>query len=138
MFNEEYQELDRSPMGLRRFGLVVGGVLLVIGALLVWREKSAGWVLVVPAGILLLLAAVAPAVLQVVHRGWMTAAFAMGWVMTNVILTLVFFLAVTPIGLLQRVFGKPPLELAFRSGAGSYWETRAGGKPAPADYEKQY
>ena len=136
--NDEYRQLDRSPAALRRFGWTVGGVLLSLGALLIWRHRAVGWPgFVIGAGILLT-AFLAPRALKYFHRIWMTVALAMGWIMTNVILTLVFFLVVTPIGLLQRLFAKPAVNLAFKAGASSYWERRPGGQPTPAEYERQF
>jgi hypothetical protein len=48
-----------------------------------------------------------------------------------------FFLVVTPIGLLQRLFGKRIIEVAFRANAASYWQARTT-HPVPEDYEKQF
>jgi hypothetical protein len=67
----------------------------------------------------------------------MILSLALGWVMSRILLTIAFFLIVTPIGLLQRLFGKRPLEIAFRTGANSYWQPRTA-RPVPADYEKQF
>ncbi len=136
--NEEYRMLDRSPAALRRFGLTVGAVLLLVGILLAWRGRAAGWPLVVAGGGSGLFALVAPGALQLFHRVWMTLSLAIGWVMTNVILTSVFFLVVTPIGLLQRLFREEALELSFRTGEESYWETRERRQPEPAEYERQF
>jgi hypothetical protein len=136
--NEQYRQLDRSPAALRRFGWTVGGVLLVLGALLLWRARVAGWPVLIVGAAVLLAALIAPGVLKHFHRVWMTIALVMGWIMTNVILTIVFFAVLTPIGLLQRLFARPTVDLALKPGAASYWEKRAGGQPAPADYEKQF
>ncbi len=67
----------------------------------------------------------------------MIAALAIGWVMTRVLLTIVFFLVVTPVGLLQRLFGKRAIEVDFGTNAASYWQTRTV-RPMPEDYEKQF
>ena len=67
----------------------------------------------------------------------MIAALALGWVMTRILLTIVFFLVVTPIGLLQRLFGKRAIEVDFKPDAASYWQARTA-RPAPEDYEKQF
>jgi hypothetical protein len=65
----------------------------------------------------------------------MMLAFLLGSIASRIILTLAFFLVVTPIGLLQHLFGKPALEFRFKSGETTYWRRR----PAePVDYEKQF
>jgi hypothetical protein len=67
----------------------------------------------------------------------MILALALGWVMTRVLLTIVFFLAVTPVGLVQRLLGKRAIEVAFAPEAASYWQPRMA-RPRTDDYEKQY
>jgi hypothetical protein len=134
--NDEYQKLDRSPGALRRFGIMVGAALLLLGALLLAGGKAGGLFLSI--GMLLLLAAAfAPWVLRYIYKPWMTLAFALSWVVTRLILTLLFFLVVTPLGLLQRLCGKRPLEFRFRTGENTYWQARTT-HPVPADYEKQF
>lgn len=133
--NDEYKKLDRSPRALRRFGLTVGLVLLLLGGLMAWRHRDGGWVLVSIGILLALTGAFVPAALRYVYQIWMTFAFTLGWFMTRVILTVVFFLVVTPIGLLQRLCGKRPLEYHFKSDEPTYWQRRTAG---PSDYEKQF
>jgi Saxitoxin biosynthesis operon protein SxtJ len=135
--NDEYQKLDRSPRALRRFGIIVGAVLLLLGKLLLLGDRKAGGPFLSLGALLLLVAAFAPWVLRYLYRPWMTVAFALSWLVTRVILTLLFFLIVTPIGLLQRLCGKRPLEFRFQSDETSYWQSRTI-HPVPADYEKQF
>lgn len=135
--SDEYQKLDRSPRALRKFGWTVGPVLLLLGAIFLWRQRGAGWPLISIGIVLIVAAALAPSALKWVHGPWMIAALALGWVMTRLLLTIVFFLVVTPVGLLQRVFGKRAIEVDFRPDAASYWQTRTA-RPVPEDYEKQF
>ncbi len=135
--NNEYQRLDRSPRALRRFGFTVGFVILFLGSLLVWRHRGAGWPLIWIGAVLLLVAGLVPFTLKWVHGPWMIAALALGWIVTRILLTTVFFCVVMPIGLLQRLFGKRVIEVAFNADSASYWQTRTE-IPAPEDYEKQF
>jgi len=134
---EEFQKLDQSPKALRKFGLLVGSVFLGLGAILVWRHRGAGWPFVYIGAVLVVAGAVIPKALRWVHTGWMLLALAIGWVMTRVLLTIAFFLVVTPVGLLQRIFGKRAIEVAFRSDVSSYWEVRTT-QTVPEDYNKQF
>jgi hypothetical protein len=83
------------------------------------------------------LGALRPRLLVVPNRLWMGVAEAMGFVMTRVILGLVFFLIVTPIGLLRRLTGGDPLGRRSRS-AESYWKPYTERRHSPKHYEKMY
>ena len=133
----EYQRLDRSPRALRRFGFTVGLVVLLLGAFLWWRERGAGWPLLTIGALLLVAAGLAPSSLKWVHGPWMMGALALGSIVTRIILTTVFFLVITPIGLLQRLVGKSAIVVAFTADSASYWQSRPA-PPAPEDYEKQF
>ena len=135
--NEEYKKLDQSPKALRGFGFLVGSVFLLLGALLIWRHRDAGWPFVSIGSILVVAGALFPQALKWVHTCWMILALTMGWVVTRVLLTIVFFLVVTPVGLLQRFLGKSAIEVAFRSDVSSYWKTRTT-QAVPEDYNKQF
>jgi len=85
----------------------------------------------------LLVSIFGPSLLRFVHRPWMILARFLGAITSGILLTVFFFLIVTPLGLLQRLFGKQPLDLRFKDNEPSYWRARSG-NPAAADYEKQF
>jgi len=117
--NSTSTELTRR--NLTSFALIVGGALLVIAAFQ-WRRGAPQWVwvtLIAIAAALLLAAAVAPSLLRPVYRGWMRLGEALAWVNTRILLTLIFFLVVTPIGLVMRLFGRSPITV--KRGNDSYW-----------------
>lgn len=102
------------------FAWIVSAALLVIAGYKWWRGAPQWvWVTLLSlAAALLLSAAIAPSLLRPVYRGWMRIGEALGWINTRILLTLVFFLVVTPIGLVMRLFGRSPM--AVRRGD-SYW-----------------
>jgi hypothetical protein len=110
---------------LRSFGLSVGGVLAAIGTLGLVRGWGLAvlWPGIAGAGALLVaLGLVAPAWLRPVHAGWMRMAHAVGWFNTRILLGLVYYGMVLPIGLVRRCVADP---LALRPGsADSYWVRR--------------
>lgn len=133
--NAEYRKLDRSPSALRKFGFTIGGVLLLITLLLVFRGRTAGPIWGAIAFAFILAASIVPAWLGPFHRIWLSFSIVLGAIMTPVILTIFFFLVVTPVGLLQHLFGKRSVELRFRTGEESYWRERP---VRETDYEKQF
>ena len=123
---------------LREFGLTVGIAFGVLAALLFWRGRSHFVYFAWLAGAFVLLGLVAPVILRPVRRGWMTAAAGMGWVMTRVILTVLFFGVFTPIGFIAKLAGKRFLPLAIDPSAESYWVKRDPSASEPETLERQF
>ena len=88
---------------IRSFGLIVGGIFVLIGLwpLVVRAEAPRLWAVGIAAG-LVLPAILFPKGLTPIYRLWMRVADALGWVNTRIILSLVFYGLVTPIGVIRR------------------------------------
>ena len=78
-----------------------------------------------------------PKALRPFHQVWLSLSIVLGAIITPIVLTLFFFAIVTPVGLLQRFFGKRELELRFKSEDESYWTARPA-REFDADYGKQF
>lgn len=65
-----------------------------------------------------------PPVIAPVYKGLMVATFPIGWVMSQVVLALVFYLVMTPIGLFMRLFGRDPMQRRLDRSAPTYWLAR--------------
>lgn len=135
---EDIRQLQTDAATLRKFGLMVGGVFLVLGGLFLWRQKAIGPWLFWPGVPLVVLGAVLPRSLKYVYVAWMSLAFVLGFIVAHVILTLFFYLVVTPIGLAARLAGKDFLGLKRDRNAPSYWLPRADKPKSAADYERQF
>jgi O-antigen/teichoic acid export membrane protein len=122
---------------LRSFGFTVGGIFALIAFWpLVFRGEYPRWWAMVVAGCLLVPAVVFPKSLVWVYRGWMAVGHIMGWINTRIILGVVFYVIVTPIGMFRRWLGKDPMGRELRPDLDSYRITR---KPRPASHlTKQY
>jgi hypothetical protein len=106
---------------LRSFGLLVGGIFAGIGVwpLVIHSAEPRWWSLII-AGALLLPAAIYPHSLVWPYKGWMALGHVMGWINTRIILGLVFFAIVTPIGIVRRLLGKDPMGRQLRPDLDSY------------------
>ena len=135
---KEIQELKTGPRDLRKFGLMVGGVFAALGFLFLLRHKPSYPFLLWPGIILILLGAVAPAALKYVYVAWMSVAFTLGFIMARVLLTICFFLLVTPIALIGRLFGKDFLNRKLARQATSYWIRCEAGPKKAESYEQQF
>jgi len=135
---DDIKQLKTGDRELRKFGLLVGGVFAILGLLFLLRHKAHWPYFLWPGAVLIAGGAVWPRALKYVYVAWMSVAFALGFVMAHVILTLFFFLVITPIGLTARCFGKDFLSLKLDRGAASYWIRRDGTMKSAAEYERQF
>jgi hypothetical protein len=135
---QQINDLKTDTPNLRKFGLLVGGVALLIGLVLLLRHKTNYPYLIWPGAILIAFGAVWPGTLKYLYIAWMTLAFALGFIMSHVILTLFFFLLVTPISLLARLVGKDFLNRKLDLQATTYWIPREAKAKTPESYQQQY
>jgi saxitoxin biosynthesis operon SxtJ-like protein len=110
----------RTAPSDRSFGLTVGGGLLAIAVFSVWRGHPLRAEIVgAIGGALVVTGVVAPRALGGLSRGWMRIGGAIGRFNSRVLLTAMFAVVFTPIGLIARAFGNDPLER--RRPEGSRW-----------------
>jgi hypothetical protein len=136
---DELKELPVGDRDLRRFGLLVGGVFALLAAWFFYRGKPFWSWMLVPAVPLLLLGAIYPRALRFVYLAWMSLALVLGFVVSTILLTIFFYVVITPMGLLARAVGKDFLSLKLDSSQASYWIARdPQEKQTAVDYERQY
>ena len=117
----EVPTLDNT--GLRKFGITTGAIIVALFAFFFpWLLDMAAmplwpWIL---AGLLWLPALLAPATLRPVYNTWMKIGHGIGWVNTRIILGLLFYVMVMPMGLVMRLFGKDPMNRKRDKSASSY------------------
>jgi hypothetical protein len=127
-----------SKAELRKFGLTVGGAFAVFGTISWWRgHEIPPRVLWTLAALLIVPGALAPVILGPVHRAWMAFATVLGHVNTRIILTLLFYLVMTPTGLILRLF-RDPLNRSMRDPSDSNWTKRESQPIELERYERQF
>jgi len=114
------------------FGALVGFLLFRrleshMPAVLVWTT----------AAVVSLVGLASPRFMRWVYVGMMTLTFPIGWVISNVILIVVYYLVLTPIGLAMRLAGRDPMQRRLERDARSYWLARSAQTPT-ARYFRQY
>ncbi|HVZ22557.1 MAG TPA: SxtJ family membrane protein [Vicinamibacterales bacterium] len=94
----------------RSFGLSVGGVLVLLAVILLWRRRiTRAEVLGGIGAVLLVLGLLAPALLKYPSRYWWAFSLAFGRVMATFWLSLLFFIILTPVSVVWRMMGRDPL-----------------------------
>jgi hypothetical protein len=124
---------------LRWFGGLGMPFLWGVALWLTVRHNAAGWAVgVATIGLLLgIIAYVRPQLLRPVYIGWMMAVFPIGWVIGHVLLGIVYFGVLTPVGWLLRLSGHDPLDRQPDRSAATYWQPRTRQRK-PADYFRQF
>lgn len=120
-----------SRKELRDFGLVVGGIFAILfglGLPLLKHRAFPLWPWAV-AAILIAPALAFPAALRGPYFLWTKLGLALGWINQRIVLTIIFYAIVMPIGLAMRLFGRDPMARRFEPGRESY---RVASRKAPA------
>lgn len=138
MILEDIRELKTGERELRRFGLLVGGVFTALGILLWLRGRTWFPWLLAPGVVLMVVGSLFPRRLKQVYTVWMTLAIGLGFVVSTILLTLFFFLVITPVGLAARMVGQDFLRLKLDRKTSSYWISRERTGKTKADYERQF
>lgn len=123
----------------RSFGFVFAGVFTIITLVKLWRGWTDWGYLWLGLAVAFAVAAAAmPGVLAPLNRVWLKIGLALHKVMTPLIMGLLFFLVVTPIGLMMRATGKDILRLKRSAAEKSYWIDRTPPGPAPDTMKNQF
>ena len=123
---------------LRRFGIIQGCVLALLGGLLLWQGKEVYLYLLIAAGVFLVAGLACPIALRPIYKVIMLAAKLIGWCITKLVLLVLFYATVFPVGFLARLCGKDFLDLKFDRQKDSYWILRKNKKTEKEDYLRQF
>jgi hypothetical protein len=128
-----------SRKELKAFSLL----LIVFFAIVAWLAHRKGvsidttWLIAGGGAVVGVAGLLSPGFIRVVYVVWMAAVFPIGFVVSNVVLAIVFYGVVSPIGLLAKLTGRNALQLGFDRDARTYWNTRQQIKD-PRRYFRQY
>ncbi len=138
MLKEELKHIDTSEKSVKKTGITVGIVLILISFILWWIGKSSFVYFSLAGGIFIILSYIAIPLLRPFHKLWIGLSLVLGFIMSRVILTILFYFVVTPIGILAKLVGKKFMPLGFDKNAATYWEKREKTVKTKIDYERQF
>ena len=105
---------------------------LLVGLMVGFR--TGWWGIVLPAWIAVAVVSVfgliQPRLVRPVFIGWMVAAWPIGWVVSHLLLAAVYYLLITPLGLVMRLAGRDKLQMRLDQRAATYWTPRPPAPPA--------
>lgn len=118
MERRNHQAINKE---LRQFGLVVGGVFSVIGLWpVMFRADSPRLWAMILGSLLIALGVIVPQTLRQVHQGWMKIGHVLGSINTKIILGIIYYLLITPMGIVMRLMGKDPMHRAVGENVDTY------------------
>ena len=142
-FHEDLSKRDDVKVGSERsFGFVFAVVFTIVGLLpIITRADDEGviriWALVV-AALFAIISMAKPQLLKPLNKLWFRFGLLLHKVMNPLIMGLMFFVVVSPIGIIMRILGKTPLKKDFDRDAESYWIPRDPPGPAPETMKRQF
>ena len=122
---EEIKNIKSEKSDLRKFGITIGILLMIIAGILFWKEKESFQIFLTIGAVLCVFSVVIPVILKPIYWIWMIFATILGWIMTRVILSILFYVIITPIGFIPRIFGKQFIELKWNKKNSTYWNYRS-------------
>ncbi len=135
---KDFKTIPSNRKDLKSFGITIGIVLVLISGVIYWKHQRISWLWIGLGTALISLGYLFPQLLKPLQKIWMGLAVLIGAVMSRVVLSIVYFLVLTPIAVFTRMGGKVYLDLRFRDkSAETYWVDRTG-KIARETYEKQF
>ncbi len=131
--------LNPSKKDLRWFGVMFAVFAGIVGVIAIWQfdaPTAAKWIWIVGVSIGVLYY-ILPPFQRYFFVGWMLLAFPIGWVISHLILGVVYYLILTPIGLVMKLLGHDPMQRKIDREADTYWQAH---KPTtePGRYFRQF
>ena len=134
---DEIKNIKLAKKDLKSFGFTIGIILSLFGLFLFYKRIDYFIYFVIVGLIFLSLGLIAPKTLKPIYKVWMTFAVIVGWIMTRLILSVLFYSVITVIAILTRIIGKDFLNLKINNKE-SYWNNRNSDNELNQDYEKQF
>lgn len=139
MIAEEFKHLQNAATkkDFKKFGFTMGVALIAIAAIVYFKTGRLSLYLGSASALFFLLAVIVPVWLKYVYLIWMGFAVVMGFIMTRVILGILFFLVFSPVGLVLRLLRKDPLNQRLQPEKSTYWIKRTAPEEK-TDAERQF
>ncbi len=122
----------------RKFGLTLGIVFALIAVLKLVERSNWGIIWSMLAVALIGCALLRPSLLSVPNTIWLKLGLLLHRIVNPIIMAVLFFGTILPIGLLMRVLGKDPLRLRLDKAADSYWLPRSDERPQSEAMRQQF
>ncbi len=131
---DKHRNIEKLPSN-KTFGLFFGSLFILISAYIYLFNSILILPLLLVGGVLIMLAFISPKALYFPNYLWFKFGILLGKIVSPIVLALVYYLAVTPIGIFMRIIGKDSLDRAYDHKVESYWKLR---KTKPESMKRQF
>jgi len=138
MLLEEIRNIKSEKKDLRNFGITFGVAFALLGGALWWKGRDTYSAFLALSALFIFSGFVFPRVLKPLQKAWMTLAVILGYFMTRIILSILFYLVFTIIGLSSRIVGRQFLNLKNDPSKETYWIKRDKVPFDRKNYERQF
>ena len=123
----------------RSFGLLFTIVFLLVAGYSWFEQFTRAWVYfwLALSGLFLFLTFMAPGILLPLNKAWYRLGLLMGKVVSPIVLGILFFIVISPVAIVTRLFGRDVLLLRKRN-VNSYWIERNPPGPQPESFKEQF
>lgn len=132
------EKLNLDKNTFRKFGITMGMVFFIIAFLLFIRHKHNFVPILSISAIFFISAFIMPSILKPLYIIWMKFAFMLSWFNTRLILFIIFYLILAPVGIAMRIFGIDLIKRKMDKNENSYWQKAAKKTFNRLNYEKQF
>lgn len=122
----------------KKFGVFFSIVFILVAICAHWKFKSDFAIFaLIPSTFFAVAAFLAPQILSPLNRLWFGLGLLLGKIVSPIVLGLIFFVLITPVSFVTRLFGRDELKIKKRT-VESYWVDRSPPGPQAASFKNQY
>ncbi len=138
MIAEEIKNIKSDKEELRKFGLTIGIVSIFWIGVFTWHRKAWYPYLLILPGTLIFSAYVFPFILKLPYKALRSLFIIINWIITRLVLSILFYFVVTPTSIIARLVGKKFLDLKFNKSKDSYWIPKENNQLDKETYQRQF
>jgi len=138
MIIDDIKAIKSDRNEVRKFGILFSIILVLSGAYALYRNSYLYIVFFVSGGLLFVLSITSQFMMRPLQKLWMSFAIIIGWLVSHTIILAIFYLVLTPIGILLKIFRKKLLDLKINRSEESYWIPREKDEALQQNYFNQY
>ncbi len=138
MLWQEIKNIESGEKELKKFGLTIGIFLILLGFLFFYLNKSYYLYFLSSGSLFAALGLALPKILLPFQKVWMSIAVILGFFMTRLILSVLFYIVFTPMSFIAKLVGKNFLDEKIEKNAKSYWHYRENKEYEKIETERQF